>query len=311
MTPVDNLCHTLIGAAFGEAGLKDRTRFGNPVLMIAANLPDVDALVFATGAPSVVFRRGWTHGLLAQALLPIAFTGVILCVDRLWPPRGLSRLRTRAEWLLVLSYLGVLSHVALDLLNNYGVRLLMPFSHRWFYGDAVFIVDPWLWLTLGFGILFARRRARRAPARVALTVAGAYIAAMLWSAAAARQVVRDAWRTGHEQTPRKLMVGPVPINPLRKTIIVDLDDRYETGTFKWWPHEVRFDDGTIQKREADPAVRQASRTPIFRAILRWARFPYYEIEPADGATRVTVRDLRFGARLGQASVIVSRDIQWP
>ena len=52
----------------------------------------------------------------------------------------------------------MLSHVALDLLNNYGVRLLMPFSNRWFYGDAVFIIDPWLWLTLGAGIWLTRRR---------------------------------------------------------------------------------------------------------------------------------------------------------
>ena len=24
----------------------------------------------------------------------------------------------------------------------------MPFDHRWFYGDAMFIIDPWLWLAL-------------------------------------------------------------------------------------------------------------------------------------------------------------------
>ncbi len=50
---MDNLCHTLVGAAIGEAGLKIRTRFGNPALMIAANLPDLDVLVFATGARRV------------------------------------------------------------------------------------------------------------------------------------------------------------------------------------------------------------------------------------------------------------------
>ena len=67
---MDNLCHTLIGAALGEAGLKRTTRFGNATLMIASNLPDVDVLVFATATPSVAFRRGWTHGILADALLP-------------------------------------------------------------------------------------------------------------------------------------------------------------------------------------------------------------------------------------------------
>ena len=67
---MDNLCHTLIGAALGDAGLKRRTRFGSATLMIASNLPDLDVLVFATGTPSVAFRRGWTHGILADALLP-------------------------------------------------------------------------------------------------------------------------------------------------------------------------------------------------------------------------------------------------
>jgi hypothetical protein len=56
---VDNFCHTLVGAAFGEAGLKRRTRFGNPTLMIAANLPDIDVLSFVTDTNPISFRRGW------------------------------------------------------------------------------------------------------------------------------------------------------------------------------------------------------------------------------------------------------------
>jgi hypothetical protein len=32
---MDNLCHTLVGAALGEAGLKRRTRFASATLMIA------------------------------------------------------------------------------------------------------------------------------------------------------------------------------------------------------------------------------------------------------------------------------------
>ena len=156
---MDNLCHTLTGAVLAEAGLKHRTRFASAALMIAANLPDLDVLAFATGTPPVALRRGWTHGVLAQALLPVALTAAFVAVDRWRPPRpGSAPLRTSA--LLLLGYIGVLSHVAMDWLNNYGVRLLMPFSGRWFYGDAVFIVDPWLWLTLAAGVLLARRARR-------------------------------------------------------------------------------------------------------------------------------------------------------
>src|SRR3954468_13774349 len=79
---MDNLCHTLVGLAMGEAGLKHKTHYGNAALMIAANIPDVDVLVFLTKTPSVEFRRGWTHGIVAQLLLPIATTAAIVAFDR-------------------------------------------------------------------------------------------------------------------------------------------------------------------------------------------------------------------------------------
>jgi inner membrane protein len=94
---MDNICHTLVGAACSEAGLKHSTRFAAPVLLIAANLPDIDVLAFISDVPAVALRRGWTHGILAQALLPLAFTGVVILLDRTWsPPRGRSHARALA-----------------------------------------------------------------------------------------------------------------------------------------------------------------------------------------------------------------------
>ena len=84
---MDNICHTLTGAAFAEAGLKRQTRFGSAALMIAANLPDVDVLSFFSNTPPVAFRRGWTHGVIAQAVLPVVFTLVLVLLDRWRPPR--------------------------------------------------------------------------------------------------------------------------------------------------------------------------------------------------------------------------------
>jgi inner membrane protein len=99
---------------------------------------------------SLAHRRGWTHGVLAWLILPIALTGLLLAWDKWvrlkkWP----DATPARALPLLGLSMLAVLSHPALDWLNNYGIRLLMPFDGRWFYGDALFILDPWVWLLAG------------------------------------------------------------------------------------------------------------------------------------------------------------------
>jgi inner membrane protein len=295
---VDNLCHTLAGAAFAEAGLKRTTRLGSATLMIASNLPDVDALVFATDLPSVAFRRGWTHGVLAQALLPLALASVMFSIGR---HRG-----ARFAPLLLLAYVGVVTHVALDLLNNYGVRLLMPFSGRWFYGDSVFIIDVWLWLTLGAGVWLAWSRARPSAARIALLAAAVYIGGLVMSARAAREFVEDHWRLEHRTPPRALMVGPMPVTPFRRAVIVDAGDAYATGTFRWMPRQITFARRVV-KNDSHQSVRAAiAGDARFPAVLTWARFPYYEVEATPRGDLVTLRDLRFGDRVGVVSTIVPR-----
>jgi inner membrane protein len=159
---MDPVTHTLAGAALAETPLAKRIRLAYPAMLIGANLPDVDAVTLLVDTDLALgFRRGWTHGILAMAVLPLLLTVALLALDartrRRRERRGLplppSVHPTR---LLPLCYLAVLSHPFLDWLNTYGIRLLMPFSERWYYGDAVFIIDPWLWLTLGGAVLLAR-----------------------------------------------------------------------------------------------------------------------------------------------------------
>jgi inner membrane protein len=302
---MDNLCHTLVGAALGEAGLKRRTRFGNATLMIASNLPDLDVLAFTTNTPSVALRRGWTHGVLAQALLPVLLTAVILAVARRRPARRLASLGTgdppiRARELLLLSYVGVILHVLMDLLNTYGVRLLMPFDRRWFYGDVLFIVDPWLWIVLGTGVWIARRRHSTRAARRSLLVASAYVLAMIISARAARGVIIERWQQVEGGPPQALMVGPVPVTPLRRDVIIDAGNHYETGTFTWQPRSVRFDQIPVPKNDGDPRVSIARNASNIRAFLVWSRFPFWTLEKVPGGTRVTVGDMRFAGGQGIA-----------
>ena len=192
---MDNICHTLVGAACGAAGLNRRTRFGAATLMISANIPDLDVLVFATGMPWIEFRRGWTHGVVAQIVLPVALTGMVWLFDRVWRGRGAEGNRPfHAGWTLLLAFVGVYSHVFLDYLNNYGVRLATPIDWQWFYGDAIFIIDPWMWIMMAAGVWLAGSRGRPRPARVALIAMSCYIAAMLISGWAARGIVTESWK---------------------------------------------------------------------------------------------------------------------
>ncbi|HEX7119340.1 MAG TPA: metal-dependent hydrolase [Longimicrobiales bacterium] len=172
---MDNLTHSLAGAALAAAGLRRASPLAAPTLVLAANAPDIDAFIyfFRDEYFALAFRRGWTHGPLAMALLPFLVAGAVLAWDR-----GIRRRRepgaepARALPIVLLAIVGVLTHPALDWMNTYGIRLLAPLSMRWFYGDALFIIDPWLWLALGAASFLASApRGRALVAWLALTAA--------------------------------------------------------------------------------------------------------------------------------------------
>jgi inner membrane protein len=152
---VDPIAHSFTGAVLARTGLHRATPLAAAALIVGANAPDIDVVAnFAGDYTALAWRRGWTHGLLALVVLPFIVTGALLLWDR-WRRRlQPDRAKARAGPLFALAALGVLTHPTLDWLNNYGLRWLMPFDGRWFYGDALFIIDPWVWLAFG-GVLFA------------------------------------------------------------------------------------------------------------------------------------------------------------
>jgi inner membrane protein len=313
---MDNLCHTLVGAALGEAGLKRRTPLGMGTLLVGANLPDVDAYAYAfSDSPTALaFRRGWTHGILAMAVLPVVLAGAMTAFDRT------VRRRRRTEHpparfgaLLLLAFLSVLSHPILDFLNTYGVRFLYPFSKHWFYGDALFIVDPWVWIALALGIGLSRARARAGrphtarPARASLAAVGAYVAAMLLSSAAGRVFVERAAKD-EGLAPARVLVSPERLDPFRRLVVVEVPGGYRFGTLRWLRRpSVSFSTAFAAKNEDDPAAVAASRTPGGQKFLVWARFPYYEIRREKGQGLVSIHDARYPGSWASVTIGVNAE----
>ena len=206
--------------------------------------------------------------------------------------------RPAARWgpLLALSALGVLSHPLLDFLNTYGVRFLAPFSWEWFYGDALFIVDPWVWIALSVGVFLSLRRARRAspnperPARVALLLTAAYAVSMMLSGVVGR-VAAARLVAGSERR----MVGPMPLNPFRRQLVLDFGDAYRYGSVEFLPRPaVEVARGADPKGADDPLARAAAATERGRKFLSWSRFPIFRVErEADGGARVELADARY------------------
>lgn len=293
---MDNICHTLVGAALAESGLKRRTAMGAATLMIAANLPDVDVIAAPLGH-SLGFRRGITHGVAALVVLPVVLTLVMLGWHR-WGRRGAERPKTGS--LLLLSAVGVATHPFLDWMNSYGMRWRMPLDPSWSYADTLFIVDPWIWLALALGVWRSRRReGRRAPmpastpARVALAGVGLYIAAMGSLTVVARDRVRDALNA-RGITADTVVVEPVPANPFRRRVIYLWDGSYHLATWRAAPDsDLSAPWFAIPLNGAHAAVAAASQTGRGREYHSWARLPYYVIEPSGDTTWVTMADARY------------------
>jgi inner membrane protein len=277
---------------------------------------DVLAYLWGPGA-DLAFRRGWTHGVLALALWPCLLTAAMILLDR-----AILRLRRASlpsgvlpGQVLLLSCVSIWSHPALDTLNTYGVRWLMPFSGRWFYGDTLFIVDPWVWLALGLGVALSRLRASTRPARVALWLVFGYAAAMAVGGVGARRIARAEMTTVSGEPVRRLLVSPVPVNPFRRRVVAELEKVYRTGEFHWLmdPHMDRASIRVYPRGPTDyAAVRSAASTTLGRRFLEWARFPAFRVgKTGDGRATVHIVDLRYADRPGMSFGAVSIPVSEP
>jgi inner membrane protein len=148
---MDNLTHSLVGLAAAKSGLERLSPGATALCVLAANAPDADiaVLLFSDRWGFLEHHRGITHAIVGTIALGVLLPLLFYLGDLL-----LTKLRRRPplvnfRGLLLASLLVSATHPILDWTNNYGVRFLLPWDSRWFYGDFVFIVDPFIWLMLG------------------------------------------------------------------------------------------------------------------------------------------------------------------
>jgi inner membrane protein len=271
---VDNLTHSLVGAVLGRMGLKRLSPRAMPALVIAANLPDIDSWIARPlGLSPRTFHRGFTHGIGGLVVMPLFTIAIILIWERLRPGKEGP---IKVAGLLLACFIGVLSHPALDFLNTYGVRLLEPFSHRWFYGDTLFIVDPWIWLMLILGLefsWFAERRGRNStrPAVAAFSAVLAYIG--LNAIISARAVAATRPLVAGIEQPRMIVAGEVPLLFWHREVMWRGDKL--SGTAGYTPFGgSRLDPNIVPLRLDDPRLAAAARTdPDVCNFLFWSRMP--------------------------------------
>jgi len=295
---MDNLTHTLTGLVLSRAGLNRFSTHAPLVLMLSANVPDID-IVALTGGALNYFQdhRGITHSIAALPAMAILPVLVVLAVTR-------STKGWKSAYLL--SLIGVASHLLLDWTNAYGIRLLLPFSGEWFHADLNSVIDIWLWCVLLLALIGpllgrlvsseigAKPGSGRGLAIFALVFFLTYDFGRYLLHQRAVESLNSRIYNG--VAPTRVGAFPEAVSPIRWVAWADTPHtatRFDVNVL------LPFDpsSGTeFFKPDPAPAMEAARQTGPFRAMQNFALYPLWSLSPADqpeGATRVELRDERF------------------
>ena len=149
---MDNVTHAFVGAAIAETVLSRGVPAATRRIFLftgvaAANAPDIDLVYTGLTEPPLGFllhHRGHSHTLPGLIVLGV----VIFAVLRSWPTVRIAIAGMTARCVALIA-VALASHLLMDAANSYGTHLWFPFSSRWVFGDAVFVLEPWLWVILG------------------------------------------------------------------------------------------------------------------------------------------------------------------
>src|SRR5882762_2062090 len=93
---MDNLTHTAIGLFLARAGLRRLSPYATPMILLAANAPDVDIVSATRGSLTYLhYHRHLTHSLIAMPVMALISIAVVrICVRKpvYWPGAFLATL---------------------------------------------------------------------------------------------------------------------------------------------------------------------------------------------------------------------------
>ena len=306
---MDNLTHSLVGAVMGRMGLKRLTPRAMPALILSANLPDIDSFfAHPLGYEAIEAHRGFSHGLGGLVTMPVLAAAIILAWEKLRPGKEGP---VKAGALLAVCFLGTLSHPILDFLNTYGTRLLEPFSHRWFYGDTLFIMDPWIWIMLILGLEMSWRAERLGrnwtrPAQWAFGAILGYIALNAAISLRAEALARPL--VARVAKPEMIVAGEVPLTFWKRKMIWRGEGIGGFGTYNVLAglNHLWLDPKIVPLHLDDPRLAEATRRDKrVRAFLFWSRMPM--VHEQDGHVYLTDQRFFESGRPSSAGFLIRLD----
>ncbi len=306
---MDNLTHTLTGLALSRIGLGRWYKRSAVVLMLSANIPDIDIVTSLRGSLTYFeLHRGITHA-IAMAPVMALISALLVCAFR----------RTMQGWLAawMLALVGVASHLLLDWTNAYGVRFFLPFSSQWYRLDLNNLIDLWIWGALLLAVVgpvigrlvSAEIGGKPGTGRGLALFALSFMVVYDCGRALAHQRAIETLNSRIYQGGAPIRVGAFPVSLGNPFQWVGWIERPELVMHFSLNLLTDFDPSSgqvIYKPEPNPAIEAARQTREVQVFLEFAQYPLWRVIPVadpEGAQRVEVRDWRFPFT---ASAVVDR-----
>ncbi|MGB6200436.1 MAG: metal-dependent hydrolase [Candidatus Acidiferrales bacterium] len=332
---MEPITQVLASVALARCGFKRVTPLALPIIVTAGLAPDLDWVsVFGGARAFLEGHRTVTHSLVGIVALAAVIAAVFILVDRQFnnssranraetssAPTTATPYRFAPAFVAALAGGGL--HVLLDLTNSYGVKLLWPFSSRWFAWDLTTSLDPWILFLLLAGLLLpalfrmiteeigakARRGAVDRGAAVALVLVAVFCCGRLILQRRATALI--AAREYRGEGANAAAAFPQSLSPLAWSGVVDTDDTIDEVEVSFAPGAA-FDPESARvfyKAEPSSALDAARRSDVGGAFLQFARFPLARVQTSGEGYRITLRDLRFDAVAGaDRNVIAQIDV---
>ena len=276
-----NSTHTFVGLAIARAGMDRWVPRAAVTAAIAANLPDIDIVTALSGTGTYIkYHRGITHTIVGIPVLALLLA-VVMC------------LFSGSFWkTYFLALITMATHPVLDLANTYGLRPFLPWDGRWYYGDLLPIIDPYLDAILLIGIFVGElfKENKRLMTWLSLGLVLVYITAR----AELRSVATSQLETLAAKTPgaEKWAVSPNARNPLLWEGIIQSPKQM----LKLSIHpldELMGEISRMNRANSDQIPKQALESKSAVALLSFARFPVTRLQRTDSGYRVLIFDFRF------------------
>jgi inner membrane protein len=296
---MDNLTHSLTGLMLSRAGLNRFYPRADLVLIVSANIPDIDILTIVRG-PLYYFEqhRGITHTIAAAPVMALLSALVACAIGR-----------TMRGWLAAwgLAMIGVASHLLLDWTNTYGIRFLFPFSSQWFHLDLNNLFELLIWAALLLGWLGpmvgklvsseigAKSGQGRGMAVFALSFFLIFDFGRSLSHQRAIEILNS--RLYKDGPPTRVAAFPTGgVNPLEWQGWIERPEfvmRFPLNVSQEFDPQAG---SIIYKAMPSPAIDAARQAHPFRVFLGFVQYPLWSVTAVDspgGAHNVAVTDWRF------------------